>query len=140
VRPIDGLRLGRPKECHENQTEHIECRQRGDGDGEAEQRRLAVFGIQRHGQDLVLAEESAEWRHAAKRERCHQERPIGHRELLLQRAHPPDILFVMQRVNDRTGPEEEQGFEEGMGREVIHGLDRAADADGHHHVAELREG
>jgi hypothetical protein len=56
----------------------------------------------------------------------------------------PNVLFVMHGVNDAAGAEEEQRFEERVRAEVIHGgvcsrAVRVAQADGHHHVTELRK-
>ena len=54
-------------------------------------------------------------------------------------AHFPDVLLVMQRVDDGAGAQEEQRLEEGVRGQVIHRRRRAVQADGHDHVAELRE-
>ena len=42
-------------------------------------------------------------------------------------------------MNHRAGAEEQQRFEKRVGGEVVHRGRRAAEADGHHHVTELRE-
>jgi hypothetical protein len=57
-------------------------------------------------------------------------------------AHLPDVLLVMAGVDHRTGAEEEEGLEEGVGVEVEHAGIAAAGSDAlrHHHVAELGEG
>jgi len=55
-------------------------------------------------------------------------------------AHFPDVLLVMRAVDDRARAEEEERLEEGVREEVIHRRVVRGEADGAHHVAELREG
>jgi hypothetical protein len=46
------------------------------------------------------------------------ERPAGDGHLLQQAAHLAGVLLVVQRVDDRAGPEEEAGLEEGVREHV----------------------
>jgi hypothetical protein len=50
-----------------------------------------------------------------------------------------DVLLVVGRVDDRAGPEEEQGLEEGVRQQVEDRRHPRADAEREHHVAELRD-
>ena len=64
----------------------------------------------------------------------------GDGHVLAQAAHAADVLLAGAAVDDGAGAEEEQGFEEGVGDEVEHADGGAADAEAHHHVAELGDG
>ena len=46
----------------------------------------------------------------------------------------------MAAVDDRAGAEEQQRLEERVGDQMEHAHRHAADAEAHHHVAELRDG
>ena len=52
----------------------------------------------------------------------------------------PDVLLLMAAVNHRAGAEEQQRLEERVRDEMEHAHRHAADAQAHHHVAELRNG
>ena len=65
----------------------------------------------------------------------------GEGHFVFQRAHFPDVLFVVHAHDDRAGAEEEQALEEGVGEEVEHrNVPRFGHADAQNHVAELRDG
>ena len=55
-------------------------------------------------EDSVLAEEAAETGEADERERADQESEERDRQPFGEPAHPPDVLLVMQHVDDRAGP------------------------------------
>ena len=90
-------------------------------------------------EDAVLAVKPAERRQASERQRAHHEGPERDRHLLAQPAHLPDVLLVVDRNDDGAGAQEQQRLEERMGRQMEHRRRRAVEANGHHHVAELRE-
>ena len=100
----------------------------------------STCGRSREGpeQDLVLAEEPGQRRHAGNRERADQERPVGDRQVLLQPAHVPQVLLAGERVNDRAGSEEQQRLEERVRVEMEDAGGVRADAHRQEHVAELR--
>ncbi len=57
-----------------------------------------------------------------------------------QRAHPFEVLFVLEPVDHRARPEEEQALEEGVRHHEEDGGDVGARAHGEDHVADLRDG
>ncbi len=91
------------------------------------------------GEDVVLAPESGEQRAADEGEHADAEGPGGERNFLGEAAHSPDVLFLVEGVDDGAGGQEEQGLEAGVRGEVEHRRVGSAAADGHDHVAELRE-
>ena len=56
-----------------------------------------------------------------------------------QAAHLPDVLLVVQRVDDRAGAKEEQRLEKRVREQMKHGRAGRRQADRHDHVAQLRE-
>ena len=112
-----------------------------DRDTEADDvKRCALFT--RCGENGVLRPESRQQREPRERRGADCE---GHgclRHVLGKTAHLPNILLVMQRVNHRTGTEEEQCLEECVREQVEHrrsAVRVGSEANCHDHVAELRE-
>ena len=64
-------------------------------------------------------------RYAAKRHHADRVGRERHRHQFPQPAHFPDVLFVMRRVNDRAGAEEQERFEKSV-REQMHDAGRHA--------------
>ena len=79
-------------------------------------------------------------REAAEREHAGGVGEEGDGHGFLQSAHAADVLLAGAAMDDGAGAEEEQRLEEGVGDEVEHADGDAADAEAHHHVAELRNG
>ena len=79
-------------------------------------------------------------RYAAKRHHADRVGRERHRHQFPQAAHFPDVLFVMRRVNDRAGAEEQERFEKSVGEEVHDAGRDAAHAERYHHQAQLRDG
>ncbi len=91
-------------------------------------------------EDLVLAEEPGERRHAGNRDRANEERPVGDRQVLLQPTHVADVLLAVERVNDGAGAQEQQRLEERVRVEMKDAGGKGADPHRQEHVAELRDG
>ena len=126
------------EEHNENQPHHVERGQECGEKTKQKNRRVVFVG---ESEDCVLAEESAERRTTDQRQRADSER----RERSVcsfpaSAAHLPDVLLVMQHDDDRTGAEEEQRLEKRVREKVKHRRFTGSQTDGHHHVAELRQG
>ena len=67
-------------------------------------------------------------------------RGIGQRHQLCEPAHAAHVLLMVHAVDNRTGTEEQQRLEEGVGEEVEHRRLISADTCREEHVAELRTG
>ena len=107
---VRALRLGRlcgAEERDQHQARHVEGRQQRHTDRQDEQPQAPMFGIKRGGDDLVFAEKPTEGRHAAQGHRARHERPIRGPHPVVKRAHSPDVLLVMKRVDDRARAEKE---------------------------------
>src|SRR6187200_1481783 len=88
-------------------------------------------------ENLVLAEESRQTRHASDSESANQERPVRHRQLLLEPSHMPEILLSRERVNNGAGSQKEQRLEERVREQMKNAGRIRPNAHGHEHVAEL---
>ena len=91
-------------------------------------------------QHEILGIIPGEVRHARQRQRADPHHRIGHRDLLPDAAHLPDILFVRHGVNDRTRRQEQQRLEEGMGEKMENRALIGANPSREEHVAKLRTG
>ena len=136
VRVRRGVRARTTEERDVVKAEHVKRRQCRNRHREHEQADAVLDG---RGENRVLAEEPAERRHAAQRQRADEKGPVRDGQFFLQSAHVPNVLLVMQRVNHRAGAEEKHRLEERVRREVKHRRRGRVDADREHHVAELRE-
>ena len=125
------------QEGHEDGPEAVKGREEGGKVHDGKDDRLV---LQRLEQDLILAPEACRDKgHAGQGRGADGQRPEGARHLVLQAAHLVDVLRA-GAVDHRPGGKEEQGLEEGVGHQVEHADGHAADAQAHHHVAELRDG
>jgi hypothetical protein len=133
---------------------HVERRQhRGEGEHAEHHRGIR----QREVQDGILGEETGQAGRPDDRQHAEGEGRKRHRQPA-EPTHSQDVLLMVAGVDDRTGTEEEQRLEERVRREVEHrgprsGRDRnlvgrravtvahpqRAEAEGGHHVAELRQ-
>ena len=91
-------------------------------------------------QHEILGIIAGEIGHSRKRQRTNPHHRIGHRNLLPDTAHLPDILFVRHGVNDRTGRKEQQRLEEGMGEKMENRALIGANPGREEHIAKLRTG
>ncbi len=64
----------------------------------------------------------------------------GDRQVLAQAAVTTHVLLVRHGVDHRTGSQEQQRLEEGVGDHVEHARHERPGADGEEHVAELGDG
>ena len=128
----------RPVEGQEDQAEHVAGRQ--ERRQHADHPEHGVAAEERLREDLVLAEEPGQPGHAGNGDRADQEGPVGDRQVLLEPAHFSQILFAVQRVNHRTGSEEQQRLEEGVCVEMEDPRAERADPHRQEHVTELRDG
>ena len=117
---------------------HVEGGQESDEDSDGEECLVAVVG---GGEDFLLGPETGgDVRHGDEGGGADGEGVAGDGHFFQQTAHFPDVLFVVAGVDDRAGTEEKQRLEPGVGEEVEHARLTDEQADGHHHVSELREG
>ena len=112
------------------------------GADEPDDHERAVAALARAEQDLVLRPEAGQRWNARERQRRDQERPERDRHVVLESTH---VLLhvegvVRAGVGHRAGAEEQAGLEERMREEVEDAGGPCADAEGHHHVAELAHG
>ena len=140
--PLAKARLA--KEGHDHHARHIDgSDQRRQGGDHPEELAPAV-GQRRSRpglpEDLILAEETGEKREATDRQPPGHHRGKGDRHILLQSAHPADVLFFVHSVNDGTRAEKEERLEEGVSDDVKDtGSDRP-DSAGEEHITELGDG
>ena len=137
MRMLGRLGTGRAEEGDDDEPGHVKCGETGGEEADPVKRGVIKIG---DGEEVILAEESGERRHAAEGEHADGKGPEGEGDFVEQAAHFPDVLLFVEGVDDRAGGEEEERLEEGVGGEVEHGGIGAAATDGHDHVAELREG
>src|SRR3984957_18337305 len=137
MRMLGGGSAGRAEEGDDHEARHGESGEKGRED--ADPVKAGASGVS-GGEEIVLAEKSGERREAAEGQHTDGERPESERDFVEEAAHFPDVLFLVEGVDDGTGGEEEDRLEESVGAEVKHGGVGAAATDGHDHVAELREG
>ena len=89
-------------------------------------------------ENLVLAEEAGQSRHASNRQRTDEKGPVDDRQVLLEPPHPPEILLTSKRVNDGTRPEKQERLEERVREEVENAGAEGAHAHRQEHVSQLR--
>ncbi len=79
-------------------------------------------------------------RDAAQRQRADPHRAVGPRQLAPQTTHSAHVLLAADRVNDRSGAEEQQPLEEGVAEQVENRGSVGGDGGSGEHVAELAAG
>ena len=105
------------EEDDDEQPRHVERGQEGREERERKDRR--IFFV-RGARIASLEKNPLKGGTADEGERADGESEKGHSQSAGQPAHLPDVLLVMQRVDDRAGAEEEQRLEEGVREEVEH--------------------
>src|SRR4030042_6505404 len=99
------------EEGQKERPEHIEGgHPRGYGSHQPEQE-MAPSAGEGHPENLILAEESREARHARDRQRGDEEGPKGDGNLLSQCAHLPDIELSAQGVHHTSRAETKKPLE-----------------------------
>ena len=134
---VDGGDSRPSEEGHDEQARHVEGGEDGRGEPDPEEDGHAVVGA---GEDRVLRVEAGEEGQPGDREHADQEGRPGHRELLPEPAHAAHVLLVVAGVDHRTGPQEHEGLEEGVRRQVEEGRVPRSDAEPEEHVPELADG
>src|ERR1700680_3355874 len=71
-------------------------------------------------QDLVFGKESRKGWNAGDGERGDEHGPVCNRNAPMQVAHVAHVLLATHGMNHRSGPKEEQGFEERMSEDMKH--------------------
>ncbi len=128
---------GRTEEGDDVEPGHVESGEEGGEGADPEEEGMLVVG---EGQDQILAVKTGQQGAANEGKEADAEGPGGERDFFEEAAHFPNVLFLVQGVDDGPGGEEEEGLEESVGGEVEHGGGGTVAADGHDHVAELGEG
>src|SRR5688572_26118716 len=103
------------KEGDHEKARHVERGEKRRRQAEQEDEFILLPGREKDG---VFREETTEERRADEREitsRKGEESPL---HLFAEAAHPPDVLLMVQRVDDRSGTEEEQCLEESVREKV----------------------
>ena len=122
----------------ERQEQHpadVDCGQQHSGQRRPEDERLLRPRLQ---QDLVLAPEAGQREQAHQRHPGYRRRREGNRHVARQAAHLPHVERTC-RVVHGAGAQEQQRLEEGVREQVEDRRHDAADAQPHHHVAELAD-
>src|ERR1035438_2849935 len=104
MRVFGGMRSRLAEKRDIEKPEHVESRQAGNARAEREEQIIVLF--QCLAEDGILRVKSAERRDTAQGQRADQECQKRHGHFLSEVAHFPDVLLVMQRVDDRTRSEE----------------------------------
>ena len=119
------------------QPAHVVRRQDGGQEAEDPQRLEVGEGVVEH---VALGPEARQRRDAGDGQEADGEGDRGPLHVAAQRAHPFEVLFVLQPVDHRAGAQEEQALEEGVRHHEEDGGDVGARADRQDHVADLRDG
>ena len=90
--------------------------------------------------DAVLGVKAREERCANQGQRTQQGRDPGDGHVLAHAAHPANVLVVVHAHDDRACAQEQQGLEESVRHQVEHRHRVGRGAQGHGHVAQLRQG
>src|SRR5215469_11514412 len=108
----------------EEEPEHIEGGEERGKNGEAKDDVIAF--VQRGADNRIFAPETREGRYAGDRQIRHQEAQRGDRHKSGQAAHLTHVLHTMwilrrdQSMDYTAGSQEQQGLEEGVGKEMVH--------------------
>ena len=119
------------------QPRHVVRREDGGQQAQGPQRLVVRVHVVQH---VALGPEAGQGRDAGDGQPAHGEGDRGPLHRLAQGPHALEVLLVVEPVDDRAGPQEEQALEEGVGHHEEDGGDVGARADGQDHVADLRDG
>ena len=99
-----------------------------------------VFLFPRGKQDLVLGPKPCEWRHTRNCQPTDDERGGSYWHRDPERAHLPNVLFVVHPMNDRTRAQEQQRLEERMSDHMKDRSYVCSRTDRKEHVTQLADG
>ena len=100
----------------EVQTEHVERRQTGREIHPSKHPRAEHVGSH---QDFVLGEKAREWRNSRNGQARYHKRDVRNGHMLAQTTHLRHLVG-MHRMDHRTGSQEEQRLEHGVGKQMPH--------------------
>src|SRR5580700_21328 len=125
------------EECQEPKPEHIKRSQESGEHADRPEHPASVLARECLPQNLVLAEESREWRESrdGKSRRCH--RPKRPRNVAPQPTHAPHVLLAADGMDHRARREKQQPFEERMSHQMKNSCGIRGYATSQKHVAEL---
>ena len=101
---------------------------------------MSLFARKGFPQDFIFREETRQTGRSRDGQGSDKHRPERHRNLVLQSAHLPHVLFVMHRMDDAAAAKEQERLEEGMRHEVEDAGCKRADTKREKHVTELAHG
>src|SRR5215471_738135 len=87
------------QKCDHKKPRHVEGRQEGYA-RDCQKRRDVITG---RGQNLVLAPKSSERRAGNESQRSNEKSPERDGHFLLEPPHTPDVLLVVETMDNRTG-------------------------------------
>ena len=143
---LDAFVTGRPVEGQEEEPEHVEGGKPAGQEGKAEHH--VVVALECRQNDFILGEESGEGRNAGNGQDRNEAAPVGPGHFLAEAAHGVQVVG-MDLMDEGARNQEQAALEEGVGKDVegggrparcYHHLANLADAQGKHHVAQLRKG
>ena len=118
---------------------HVECGKKRGG-GSHEERQLRDRPLVGDVENFILAPKAGEKeRDPAEGHHADGVSDECDRHVFPQAAHVPDVLFLVDAVDDGARTEKEESLEKRVGDQVDHGRCDAADAEREHHEAELRD-
>ena len=139
VAVVRGFAARLAEEGDGEEARHVERGEECGREADAEER--LIMGECRE-EDRILREETGQAGTTCESKRAEGERRSRDAHRLREAAHFPDVLLVVQRVDDRACAEEEQRLEECVRPQMEHrraAFDVRREARSHDHVAELRE-
>src|SRR5262245_24529485 len=89
------------------------------------------------GEDFVFAPETSQWWNARNSDRANQKESVGPWNFRAEAPHLSNVLLPRKRVNHRSGREEQEGLEEGMGDKMEYGSRIGSNPATEKHIPEL---
>src|SRR5574337_497822 len=88
-----------PIECQINQAERIKCRHKSTNSTERPKNWTDCWSVKGVPEDLILTEETREWRYTGQRQSPNHEYRPGYLDLRFKRAHLAHILLARERMD-----------------------------------------